>query len=209
MRVISLRSAILVVVLTTTLAAQGRDPKQYQQTLENPERVAGLQVERVVTTLGIKPGMRIADLGAGTGVFSLPFAKAVGPEGKVYAIDVDAALLAIVKEKAAGASVANIETVVAGATDPKVPEPVDLLFICDTMHHLPNQAEYVKQFARLLKPGGRVAVIDFKEGNWPAGHESFKITPAQVDDWMQAAGLTRAAAHEFLATNFFREYRLR
>ena len=129
MRVISLRSAILVAVLTTSLAAQGRDPKQYQQTLENPERVAGLQVERVVTTLGIKPGMRIADLGAGTGVFSLPFAQAVGPQGKVYAIDVDAALLAIVKEKAAGASVSNIETIVAGATDPKVPEPVDLLFI--------------------------------------------------------------------------------
>ena len=209
MRVISLRSAILVAVLTTSLAAQGRDPKQYQQTLENPERVAVLQVERVVTTLGIKPGMRFADLGAGTGVFSLPFAKAVGPQGRVYAIDVDAALLAIVKEKAAGVSVSNIETVVAGATDPKVPEPVDLLFICDTMHHLPNQAEYVKQFAKLLKPGGRVAVIDFKEGNWPAGHESFKITPEQVDEWMQAAGLTRAAAHEYLATNFFREYRLR
>lgn len=209
MRVTSLRSALLVFVLAASITAQGRDPRQYQQTLENPERVAGLQVDRVVTTLAIKPGMRIADLGAGTGVFSLPFAKAVGQEGKVYAIDVDAALLAIVKEKAAGVSVANIETIVAGATDPKVPEPVDLLFICDTMHHLPNQAEYVKQFAKLLKPGGRVAVIDFKEGNWPAGHESFKITPAQVDEWMQAAGLTRAAAHEFLATNFFNVYQLR
>jgi ubiquinone/menaquinone biosynthesis C-methylase UbiE len=200
---------MLLFLFAATVAAQGRDPRQYQQTLENPERIAGLQVERVVTTLGIKPGMRIADLGAGTGVFSLPFAKTVGPEGKVYAIDIDPALLAIVKEKAAGASVGNIETVVAGATDPKVPEPVDLLFICDTMHHLPNQAEYVKQFAKLLKPGGRIAVIDFKEGNWPAGHESFKITPAQVDEWMQAAGLARAAAHEFLATNFFRVYQLR
>jgi arsenite methyltransferase len=209
MRFVSLRPAVLAVLVATAVAAQGRDPKQYQQTLENPERIAGLQIERVVKTLEITPGMRIADLGAGTGVFSLPFAKAVGPEGKVYAIDVDAALLAIVKEKAAAASVGNIETVVAGATDPKVPEPVDLLFICDTMHHLPDQVEYVKQFAKLLKRGGRVAVIDFKEGNWPAGHESFKITPAQVDDWMQGAGLSRAAAHEFLATNFFRVYQLR
>src|SRR5688572_24623747 len=124
MRVTNLRSALLVFVLAASVTAQGRDPRQYQQTLENPERVAGLQVDRVVATLAIKPGMRIADLGAGTGVFSLPFAKAVGPEGKVYAIDVDAALLAIVKEKAAGVSVANIETIVAGATDPKVPEPV-------------------------------------------------------------------------------------
>ncbi len=200
---------MLVVAAMAAIAAQGRDPKQYQQTLENPERIAGLQVERVVKTLDVKPGMRIADVGAGTGLFSLPFAKAVGPSGKVYAIDVDAGLLAIVKEKANGAGLANIETIVAGATDPKVPEPVDLLFICDTMHHLPNQAEYVKQFAKLLKPGGRVAVIDFKEGNWPAGHDSFRITPAQVDEWMQAAGLTRSAAHDFLATNFFHEYRLR
>ncbi len=200
---------MLVVAAMAVIAAQGRDPKQYQQTLENPERIAGLQVERVVKTLDVKPGMRIADVGAGTGLFSLPFAKAVGPSGKVYAIDVDAGLLAIVKEKANGAGLANIETIVAGATDPKVPEPVDLLFICDTMHHLPNQAEYVKQFAKLLKPGGRVAVIDFKEGNWPAGHDSFRITPAQVDEWMQAAGLTRSAAHDFLATNFFHEYRLR
>ncbi len=200
---------MLVVAAMAAIAAQGRDPKQYQQTLENPERIAGLQVERVVKTLDVKPGMRIADVGAGTGLFSLPFAKAVGPSGKVYAIDVDAGLLAIVKEKANGAGLANIETIVAGATDPKVPEPVDLLFICDTMHHLPNQAEYVKQFAKLLKPGGRVAVIDFKEGNWPAGHDSFRITPAQVDEWMQAAGLTRSAAHDCLATNFFHEYRLR
>jgi ubiquinone/menaquinone biosynthesis C-methylase UbiE len=200
---------MLVLAAMAVIAAQGRDPKQYQQTLENPERIAGLQVDRVIKTLDLKPGMRIADVGAGTGVFSLPFAKAVGPSGKVYAIDVDSGLLAIVKEKATGAGVANIDTIVAGATDPKVPEPVDLLFICDTMHHLPNQAEYVKQFAKLLKPGGRVAVIDFKEGNWPAGHDSFKITPAQVDEWMQAAGLARSAAHDFLATNFFHEYRLR
>jgi ubiquinone/menaquinone biosynthesis C-methylase UbiE len=199
---------LVVAVAVAAVAAQGRDPKQYQQTLENPERIAGLQVDRVVKALGVKPGMRIADVGAGTGVFSLPFAKAVGPGGKVYAIDVDSGLLAIAKEKASGAGLANIDTIVAGPTDPKVPEPVDILFICDTMHHLPNQAEYVKQFAKLLKPGGRVAVIDFKEGNWPAGHESFKITPAQVDEWMQAAGLTRSAAHDFLATNFFHVYQL-
>ena len=85
--------------------------------------------------------MRIADLGAGTGIFTVPFAEAAASTGKVYAIDVDAGLLAIVAEKAKTAGVTNIETIVAGANDPNLPEPVDLLFICDTMHHLPNQAE--------------------------------------------------------------------
>jgi arsenite methyltransferase len=210
MRVIPSRWAVTTlaaaIAVITGLSAQQRDPKQYQQTLENPDRVAALQVDRVVAALGITPGMRIADLGAGTGIFTLPFAKAAGPTGKVYAIDVDAGLLAIVAEKARAAGVTTVETVVAGATDPKLPEPVDLLFVCDTMHHLPNQAEYVKQFGKLLRPDGRVVVIDFSEGKWPAGHEAFTITPKQVDGWMEAAGFTRSATHTFLATNFFHVY---
>jgi arsenite methyltransferase len=195
-------AAALVVGVTT----QQRDPRQYQQVLENPERVASLQVDRVVEALDVKPGMRIADLGAGTGLFSLPFAKAVGSAGKVYAIDVDAGLLGIVSEKASAAGTGNIETIVAGQTDPNLPEPVDLIFICDTMHHLPDQAAYVKQFDGLLRPGGRVAVIDFLEGKWPAGHEEFTITPAEVDGWMEAAGFKRSATHTFLETNFFHVY---
>ena len=197
---------VLALLLTAVAAAQQRDPKQYQQILENPDRLAALQVPRVVEALELRPGMRIADLGAGTGVFSVPLGKAVGAGGKVYAIDVDSGLLAIVTEKAKAEGLANVETVVAGATDPRLPEPVDLLFICDTMHHLPDQASYVRQFSKLLRPGGRVVVIDFAEGHWPEGHEQFAITPAQVDGWMQAAGFRRTGRHTFLETNFFHVY---
>jgi ubiquinone/menaquinone biosynthesis C-methylase UbiE len=212
MRSVSLRHTAaglaLVIALVTGAAAQQaqRDPRQYQQTLENPERIAALQVDRVVSALSLTPGMRVADLGAGTGVFTLPLARAVGSTGKVYAIDVDAGLLGIVSEKARAAGLTTIETIVAGDTNPRLPEPVDLLFVCDTMHHLPNQAEYVKQFGTLLRPGGRVVIIDFTEGHWPAGHESFTITPVQVDAWMQAAGFRRSATHTFLASNFFHVY---
>jgi arsenite methyltransferase len=195
-----------VLLLTAVAAAQQRDPKQYQQILENPDRLAALQVDRVVEALGLRPGMRVADLGAGTGVFTVPIAKAVGDEGKVYAIDVDSGLLAIVDSKVKAEGVTNVATVAAGATDPRLPEPVDLLFLCDTLHHLPNQGSYVRQFAKLLRPGGRVVVIEFAEGHWPAGHEEFTITPAQVDGWMQAAGFRRTARHTFLETNFFHVY---
>jgi SAM-dependent methyltransferase len=201
-------SCAIGVVLTCVAAAQQRDPKQYQQLLENPDRLAALQVNRVVEALALRPGMRVADLGAGTGVFTVPMAKAVGREGRVYAIDIDSALLAIVAGKAKANGLANIETIVAGPTDPRVPEPVDLLFICDTMHHLPDQRSYVQQFAKLLRPGGRVAVIDFAEGHWPQGHDQFVVTPAQVDGWMQAAGFRRAARHTFLGSNFFHVYEL-
>jgi ubiquinone/menaquinone biosynthesis C-methylase UbiE len=191
----------------SVLAAQQRDPKQYAQTLDNPDRVAGLHVDKVVAALDLKPGMRVADLGSGSGVFTVPFARAVGPSGKVYAIDIDKGLLAIVGDKAKAGGVSNVETVLAEAKDSRIPEPVDLIFVCDTLHHLPDQAEYVKQFAKQVKPGGRVAIIDFAEGKWPSGHESFTIRPPQVDGWMQAAGFTRETVHTFLPTNFFHIYR--
>ena len=200
---------VLLALLLAAPLAQQRDPKQYQQTLENPERVAALQVDRVVASLGVQPGMRIADLGAGTGIFTIPMAKAAGNTGRVYAIDVDPGLLKIVEDKAKVASLPTVQTIVAGDVDPRIPEPVDLIFICDTMHHLPNQAEYVKGLAKHLKPSGRVAVIDFSEGSWPAGHEAFKLTPSQVTDWMSAAWFTLETAHTFLATNFFHVYRVK
>lgn len=195
-------------LLVTAAAAQQRDPKQYQQILENPDRIAALQVDRVVQDLGLRPGLRVADLGAGTGVFTVPMARAVGDAGKVYAIDIDTGLLGIVADKTKAEGLANVETIVAGTTDPRVPEPVDLLFICDTLHHLPDQGSYVRQFAKLLRPGGRVAVIEFAEGHWPEGHEEFMITPAQVDGWMRAAGFRRTGRHTFLETNFFHVYEL-
>lgn len=201
---------LLLFALGSSLAtAQQRDPKQYQQTLENPDRIAALQVDRVIAALGVTPGMRIADLGAGSGLFTIPLARAVGANGRVFGVDIDAGLLAIIADKAKAAGLGNVQTVLAADMDSKIPEQVDLIFVCDTMHHLPKQAEYVKQFGKLLRPGGRVAVIDFAPGKWPANHESFTITPVQVDEWMAAAGFTRSAQHDFLATNFFLVYRIK
>ena len=201
--------AALLAISALALTAQQRDPRQYQQTLEQPDRLASLQVDKVLSVLDLTPGMRVADLGAGSGVFTLPFARAVGPTGKVYAVDIDPGMLAIVSDKVKAAALRNVQNVVAGDMESKIPEPVDLIFICDTMHHLPKQAEYVKQFGALLRPGGRVVVIEFSPGHWPAGHESFAITPAQVDAWMTAAGFARAQTHDFLASNFFYVYRRR
>jgi ubiquinone/menaquinone biosynthesis C-methylase UbiE len=203
------RAAVLVLTViaaSAVLAAQQRDPKAYREVLENPDRLATLQVEKVMAALAVKAGMRIADLGAGSGIFSIPLARATGPTGLVYAVDIDPGMLAFVSEKAQAASLTNIKNVVAGEMESRIPEPVDLIFICDVMHHLPKQAEYVKQFGALLRPDGRVVVIDFAEGKWPAGHESFTITPAQVDGWMRGAGFALVTAHDFLPTNFFRVY---
>src|SRR5690606_34892176 len=135
-----------------------------------------------------------------------PMAKAVGESGKVYAIDIDTDLLAIVADKAKTEELRHIETVAAGPTDPRLPQPVDLIFLCDTLHHLPDQATYVRHFADLLRPGGRGAVVECDEGHWAQGREELAISPAQVDSWMERAGFRRAARHTFLETNFFHVY---
>jgi ubiquinone/menaquinone biosynthesis C-methylase UbiE len=183
-----------------------RTPQQYAALLEGAERVARMQVPRVVETLNLAKGMKVADIGAGSGLFTRPIAQAVAPNGVAYAVDIDQGLLDIVTQRAAEASIGNIKTILAAPDDPKLPEPVDVVLICDTLHHIANQGPYLKTLARYLKPGGRVAVIDFSD-TWPEGHEPMRYTEAQLDGWMIAAGFSRAADYDFLENSFFVIYR--
>src|SRR5262249_19865448 len=116
--------------------AQQRDPEQYARMLESRDRVEHMQVDRVVASLGVTAGNTVADLGSGSGLFTRPLARAVAPGGTVYAVDIDAKLLAIVQQSADAAHVTNVKIVVAAPDDPKLPSPADLIFICDTFHHL-------------------------------------------------------------------------
>lgn len=185
---------------------QQRTPEEYARFLEEAARVARLQVPRVVDALGVKAGMRVADLGAGSGLFARPLAKAVAPGGTVYAVDIDAPLLAILASRAAEAGVRNITTIVGRPDDPMLPTPVDLVLICDALHHIENQAAYLKVVRRSLAPGGRVAIIDFSAA-WPEGHEPMRFSEAQFEGWMAGAGFTRVASHEWIQDSFFKIYR--
>ena len=171
---------------------QQRTPEEYAKFLEGAERVARMQVPRVVQSLGLKPGMKVADIGSGSGLFTRPIAKSVAP-GLVYAVDIDKALLGNVK---------NVETSVGTADDPKLPEPVDLIFVCDTLHHIANQGPYLRMLRKYLVPGGRLAVIDFGE-RWPEGHEKLHYTMAEFDGWMRDAGFTRVESFDWLDNSFF------
>lgn len=185
------------------------EPEAYAKYLERDERAGRLRVDQVVATLKLQPGQTVADLGSGSGLFTRPLAKAVGPTGKVYAIDVEDGLLRVVERTAKEQGLVNVTTVKAGATDPGVPEPVDLIFVCDTLHHLPKpQADYLKGLRKYLKPNGRVALIDFRQ-NWPAGHEALQFTPTDVEAWMTGAGYTRSESFAFIPDNFFFIYRQR
>jgi len=184
----------------------GRTPEEYIKLLESERRIEGLQVDKVVNALKVKPDDRVCDLGSGSGLFTRPLARKASGKGVVYAVDIDPELLKHVESAAREQKLTNIKPILASETDPKLPEPVDLITIIDTLHHIGSQAEYLKGLKKYLKPGGRIAVIDFSR-DWPAGHEKMVYTVSDLDGWMTAAGLKRVEQHDFLDNNFFVVYR--
>jgi ubiquinone/menaquinone biosynthesis C-methylase UbiE len=206
MRLTSRVVVLLLLLVTGAIAQQQQNPEEYAKFLEGAERVQRMQVPRVVEALGLKPGMKVADIGSGSGLFTRPIARAVAPGGVAYAVDVNAALLTIVERSAKEAGLTNVVMVEAAPADPRLPEPVDLLFICDTLHHIADQGAYLKTLRKYMKPGASVAVIDFSD-QWPQGHESLRYSRDQLDAWMRDAGLSRAASHDWPDNSFFLIYR--
>jgi arsenite methyltransferase len=201
--------AITLIVLALTLTgrtAQQRDPEEYARFLENRERVERMEVGRVVDALGLKPGQLVVDLGSGSGLFTRALARAVAPNGTAYAVDIDPELLKIVERSAKRSELKNLTTVLATPDDPKLPQAVDVIFICDTFHHLPDKPTYARTLYRYLKPSGRVAVIDFTN-DWPGGHEAMRYTPDDLERWMTAAGFTRDQSFDFPKNSFYIVYK--
>ena len=184
----------------------GRSAEDYIKLLESERRIEGLQIDKVIDRLKVKPDDRVCDLGSGSGLFTRPMARKTNGKGVVYAVDIDSELLKHVEHTAQAQKLTNIKTILGSETDPKLPEPVDLITIFDTLHHIGNQAEYLKGLKKYLKPGGRVAIIDFSR-DWPAGHEKMVYTVNDLDGWMTAAGFKRTEQHNFLDNNFFVLYR--
>jgi cyclopropane fatty-acyl-phospholipid synthase-like methyltransferase len=184
----------------------GRSADEYIKLLESERRIGGLQVDKVIEALKVKADDRVCDLGAGSGLFTRPLARKANGKGVVYAVDIDPELLKHVERTAQEQKLTNIKPILASETDPKLPEPVDLIAIIDTLHHIGNQAAYLKGLKKHLKPGGRIAVIDFSR-DWPAGHEKMVYTVNDLDGWMTAAGFKRVEQHDFLDNNFFVVYR--
>jgi cyclopropane fatty-acyl-phospholipid synthase-like methyltransferase len=174
--------------------------------LDSPERAERMQVSRVVGALRLTPGQKIADIGAGSGLFSRPIAQAVGVNGTVFAVDIDQEALKFIAEKSRENNLPQIKTVLAAESDPRIPEPVDLIVIIDTLHHVPDRPAYIAGLRRYLKPDGRVAIVDFTE-RWPAAFENTKYSVLDLDGWMAKVGMTRQEQHRFIENHFFAIYR--
>ncbi len=151
----------------------------------------------MIALLGIRAGDRVADLGAGGGYFTFRLADAVGAEGRVYAVDVDEDMIRYLRRRAAKQGYANVEVVHAGPDAPGLPEgEIDLLFTCNTYHHLADRVRYFEAVLDALEPAGRVAIVERDGGK--------HATPRQVIlDEMRRAGYRLEADHAILEEQSF------
>ena len=163
------------------------------------------QPERVVRELSIRPGDRVADLGAGGGYFTFRLADAVGPTGKVYAVDVDEGMVGYLAAEVKERGAANVETILAAYEDPRLPsDGVDLIFTCDTYHHIQDRSAYFARAARYLRPGGRVAILDYSgTKGWFVSWFGHFTKPEVIRDEMEGAGYELAAEHDFIDRQSF------
>jgi SAM-dependent methyltransferase len=169
------------------------DGTEWVKRLERPERIPGLRIADVIACLKLKPGDVVADIGAGTGAYTVPFAKAVAPAGQALAVDIWPELLDYVSGKAQAANVANLRTVLAARDDPRLPAAgVDVAFFHDVFHNVNDREAYLKVLVRYLKPDGRIAIIE-QEFDDPIAKKwdlpEDRITREQLDGWMARAGL--------------------
>lgn len=170
------------------------------------------QPEKVLSSLALKPGVHVADYGSGGGYFALRFSNAVGPQGKVYAIDINPAFLAFIKDSADSSGLNNIETVpVADIASRIAPASLDLIFCRDVYHHLSNRISLFMSLSSYLKPTGRVAIIDWlpdasRFAGPPAGH---KTAPEAIIKEMDAAGFQVLERPDFLQRQSFTIFKLR
>jgi predicted methyltransferase len=146
------------------------DLGSYAARLTDPARDAWQKPDQVVAALGLGPGAVACDVGSGPGYFTLRLARAVGPQGRVYAVDVEPALLAALRDRLEAERIANVTPVLSVPSDPLLPAATcDLVLVVNTYHHFPDGPGYLRRLAEALRPGGRVVNVDFEKRPTPVG----------------------------------------
>ncbi len=207
-------AACALVAATAFAAAQPRhlshrfdDPEQFARSFDDPERDEWQMPGRVIAELGIEDGDAVADIGAGTGYFTVRLARAT-PARVVYAVDIEPTMVEWVEKRAAGMGLSRVKGVLAAADDANLPEPVDVVLIVNTWHHIPNRTAYVSRLAGKMAPGGRLAIVDLRKGAPGAGPpDHFRFTPEEIGAELEPAGYELLASHEFLPRQHFLIYR--
>ena len=146
------------------------DLSSYIERLEAPDRATWQLPDQVVAALALRPGQVVADLGAGPGYFTLRLAHQVGRRGRVFAVDVEPAILAVLRDRISAQGAGGITPVLGLPDDPLLPPAsCDRVLSVNAYHHYPDRPAALRRMAKLLRRGGRLAVIDFHKRETPMG----------------------------------------
>ena len=183
----------------------------YIAMLEREDREEFQKPDEVMAALALRPGERVADIGAGSGYFTIPVARAVGPTGEVWAIDIQQPMIDYLERRLKAEQLENVKLKLAQPDDPQLAAgSVDTILMVDTYHYIKDRAAYARKLRAALAPGGRVVVIDYVPKPWeerPWGPPPEQHLPrATLDAAMAEAGLTPIRVHDFLPEQYFVEY---
>ena len=182
-----------------------QDSKAYIALLDDPARDAYQKPHEVLMALALKEGERIADIGAGSGYFSLRFARHVGTGGQVLAVDISPDMIVHLNRRIRDDRLENIRTILALPDDPLLADAsVDRIFICETWHHLENHPQYLARLKKVLKPGGQVIVIDFQNKPIPVGPPAeMRVAREDVVRDFEQNGFRMIKEHTMLPYQYF------
>lgn len=200
----TLRLLCLCACTTSASAQLAQQPaEKYIDAMNRPGRE--LKVDEVIAKLKLKPGDIVADIGSGSGSFSIPMAKAIAPNGILYAVDIDQKMLDYVAGQAKKAGLSNVRTVLGEYDDPKLPvKDVDVAFFHRVLHMIEHRQLYLNDTAKYLKPDGRVVVIDKNPEDSP---DSWMwLRQSDVDTWMAAVGFYPAEKFGIYDDRYFVSY---
>jgi predicted methyltransferase len=189
------------------------DVDHWVEIFEGESREIFQSRQAIVDALGLEPGMRAADIGAGTGLFLGPFAKAVGPEGRVYANEISPRFVLHLRSRAAKEGLTQVEVVKGDAHSTGLAEAtVDLVFVCDVYHHFEYPKSMLADLHRALRPGGHLVLIEFermpgKSREWIVEH--VRAGKAAVTAEINASGfvLEEEVEIEGLRENYMLRFR--
>lgn len=217
MRAIALAALMIAVVIVGVAAQQHQppaghkpdhrqhafdDPDNYVKQFDDPVRDAWQMPDRVVATLALKAGQSVADIGAGTGYFLMRLAKSAAAPA-VYAVDIESKMVEYLKGRVAKEGLKNVTAVQAGADSPNLPTPVDTILIVDAYHHIGNRVEYFRKLRASIKPGGQLAIVDFRKDAPDGPPVEFRFTADQISAELEKAGYCLTMSHAFLPRQLF------